>query len=128
MKKYFIYLMLMLPASHSRAHCVFAGLTLNDLREGAQFARIQETSHEFPTALFNAFKSELGRFSAKRCAQVGMEKLHLSQHHSYGIYTAYYTHHEDCDGGNSYGVIVEGLLPLPPNAVAVIQDSFVSCL
>ncbi len=80
----------------------------------------------FPKNLFKDHESEIYSFDEESCKTVALKTIYDVS--SKKIFSAYYTNSDECDGGNSYGVIVQGSEPDSSKSIAVIRDSAIECL
>lgn len=70
--------------------------------------------------IFASF-AQLKDFSQKYCKGKVAETM-IRVKATGEVFTAYYTADDACDGGNSYGLIVKGRVPLTKQVVKLIQD------
>lgn len=102
-------------------------MTLSDLWE-KDFLQVSKAEPvPYPDELFSAYTRQLGRFSKRDC-RYAVRAAQVTDKGTAQTYTAFYTSEDDCDGGNSYGVIVMGDEADPRRAVATIQDTNLYCL
>jgi hypothetical protein len=64
---------------------------------------------------------ELNRFAEARCANAGLcwNATHTPSNKTYSIWQ---TIEDRCDGGNTYGIFVEGRTPVKSKVLRVISD------
>lgn len=107
--------------------CPFDGMTLTSIEDSSEFTSTASDWVSYPTGLFGGFTNLLGLLSPSECKEAVIANQ-ITDKKTGKVYTAYYTNDDSCDGGNSYGMIVEGTEPLLNRAVASIQDSDISCV
>lgn len=68
-----------------------------------------------------------GEFSEKQCksAIVVAKIIHVYKKE---VFYAFYTNQDNCDGGNSYGVVFKSTDKEGASPVATIEDSYVDCI
>lgn len=75
---------------------------------------------QFPAKLFKSFEKYIHVFDAKACAHAIEEvKTQVDGRQ----YTALYSIEDECDGGNSYGLILDG----EKHVIGFISDSEIVC-
>lgn len=115
--KYFLFFLI---SSQVFALDFFKYGSLQGLQDSTDFA----ASDRFPVRRPVIFKNfeVLKWFSTKKeCvhAIVGRRILELA---TGNVYTAYFTNEDDCDGGNSYGLLVAGSTASLKRVQVLIQD------
>lgn len=121
----FILMSLMLWSASSQA-CLFDGLSMSGLEATGRFSIEEDESVNFPKILVQSQGELLGEFQSQEC-HFAFRRERITDKVTGDIYSAYYSNDDECDGGNSYGVIVKGLQPLPEKVVATIEDSDLYC-
>ncbi len=106
--------------------CIFNQKNLSELNNLSGSIVYDATTEKFPKLLFKAHEQEIYSFDEQSCTSVSVKRVFNQAEKR--IYSVYYTNNDECDGGNSYGVIVAGVAPDPANSVAVIRDSAIECL
>ena len=79
--------------------------------------------------IFKAYEKELGQWDVNDCKGAVL-KTQVVSFKDHKVYTFMFTNEDNCDGGNSYGLIL-GTKEQSPNGdgvVAIITDSDISCL
>ncbi len=107
--------------------CVFQNHDMSVFDDARVFQTTESVQATYPKDLFSAFPEEMGIFDKYECRNA-IEQKSMIHKKTKVLYTAFFTTKDECDGGNFYGVIVEGLSSDPLNAVAIIEDSDLSCL
>lgn len=108
--------------SHSILACSVQDSSIYQIRFESDFTEISEKQVPFPGYLFSQFES-LGDFDYESCKDAVQEVVVQAQDGS--RLRLIYTVEDSCDGGNSYGIILNDKDLAP---VALIHDSDVSCL
>lgn len=127
MTRFFLMIALSLCALSAQARCPFEGLSLSHLEESSDYEFKKIGTVPFPQALVTSQNTLLGDLPEKECKEAFIaDQVKIKS--SGKIYTAFYSNEDSCDGGNSYGVMVEGTQPDPKKAVATIEDSDLWCL
>lgn len=108
--------------SSSAYACAVADMNIYEIREESHFVEVSAGSAVFPGYLFSQFES-LGDFEIDRCKDAIKEVV--VQDTDGSRLRLLYTIEDSCDGGNSYGVILDDKTLAP---VALIHDSDVSCI
>ena len=106
--------------------CPFAGKSLNQIKESEEFELKGSRTVNFPVALFSAYP----QFEAMTPLNCGtaITSEWLVEKATGKTYRTYRSSRDECDGGNTVGLIVEGRKALPEMAKAEIQDGSLSCL
>ena len=107
--------------------CPFEGVSLGSLQEQAEFTTTESQPTPFPETLYLRYQSRLGALPLSECHDAVVASQ-IRMKATGKIFTAFYTNDDSCDGGNSYGMIVEGLEARADRAVASIEDSDILCL
>jgi hypothetical protein len=115
----------------TQTKCEFEGLNLADFKdENARFKNNPKTDKiiDLPK-IFSSYEGTLGTFSAEDCKK-SIRKTQLQSLASQKTYTIFYTVEDNCDGGNSYGLIMttKSSSPNKDGVVALITDSDITCL
>jgi hypothetical protein len=102
---------------------------LFSLRESNDFVQIGEETKEDLPELFLWYEKELGTFAKESCRQ-GISHVFYQHILTKKIYELYYTIIDDCDGGNSYGLILGEKKDSahPDRVIGIIRDSSCSVL
>ena len=120
-----------MTVSASQKKCEFENLSLADLTEENSLFKNNESEDKMVglPKIFEAYKDQLGEFSAKDCKK-SIRKTHFQSLESNKTYTFLYTNEDNCDGGNSYGLILSNKADSlnKDGVIAVITDSDISCL
>lgn len=119
-----ILFFIFIPRTHA---CPFKDLSHADLTNTNSFVVLETKSIPFPDHLFTAFSDHLGEFNKSECANAAHEKKLLYKPTNV-LYSMYYTDQELCDGGNTYGLIIQQSPHDSNNVIATIEDSFIYCL
>lgn len=106
--------------------CLFNNLDHTDLDQNPMFTLVENRPHPFPAGLFRRFANQLGEFSEDDCRNSLRRKTY--RHTSGDIFTVLYTTNDECDGGNTYGLIIAGSTEGPSGVRATIEDSHIHCL
>ncbi|MFS4461057.1 hypothetical protein [Bdellovibrio sp. HCB2-146] len=107
--------------------CPFEGMTLTSIEDSPDFTSTPSDWVSYPTRLFKGFSNLLDMLSPSECKEAVIANQ-ITDNKTGIVYTAFYTNDDSCDGGNSYGMIVEGKEPRLSKAVASIQDSDIACV
>ena len=102
------------------ANCTFEDLTKGDLTSLPRFEIKKTQTVAFESQLFAQFK-ELGSFDELECES--LLKITYYDRLTKGKFKILSTLLDDCDGGNSYGLILED-----NKVLATIEDSEIYCL
>lgn len=126
MKKIFLFLILSIQYGNSAQACRFEGLSLTSIQKNKEFRTENQGPVHFPRELIRSQVSALGEVNAKECLK-GFWALKIVDLKNGETYTAFHSNWDECDGGNSFGVIVKGTQALPDQGVATIEDSDFWC-
>ena len=115
----------------TQTKCEFEGLSLADLKvENSRFKNnlVEDKIMDLPK-IFSSYEEILGTFNAEDCKK-SIIKTKLQSLASSKTYTLFYTNEDNCDGGNSYGLIMttKSSSPKKDGVIALITDSDISCL
>ena len=99
---------------------------MSEIRTSTRFYVEEDEAVPFPKVLIQSQGELLGEFQSQEC-HFAFRRERITDKKTGDIYSAFYSNEDDCDGGNSYGVIVKGLQPLPDKVVATIEDSDLYC-
>ena len=106
--------------AYSSAVCPFHYTSMNSLAN-LGFTEVSKTSGlDIPTE-FSSF-ADLKSFDFNACSGALVEKTYISEA-SFERLSLIYTNADRCDGGNSYGLVLEG-----NKVIAKIIDSDIVCL
>ncbi len=112
MNKRFIFAIVLMSLSSISMACPLSGLSLFDSLDG--YHKV-----EFPKKVFSEYK-ELSSFDSVECKNsIRMASFEIDGKD----YQATFTYEDSCDGGNSYGFVLEENKP-----VALVLDGNFSCL
>jgi hypothetical protein len=107
--------------------CPFEGMSVSSVEDSADFISSPSKWAPFPQPLYLKYESRLGGLPLSECKDAVIANS-IQSKKTGKIYTAYYTNDDTCDGGNSYGMIVEGSDPRTDKVIATIEDSDIICL
>lgn len=107
--------------------CPFQGLSVGAVEDSSEFVSSESKWAKFPETLYLKFKSRLGGLPISECKDSVITNT-IDVKKTGKRYTAFYTNDDTCDGGNSYGMIVEGNEPRTEKVIATIEDSDIVCL
>jgi hypothetical protein len=111
---------------HSSQACFFRGMSYTELTPANGVTLLSEGPSPFSQSLFNKFSDRLGEFVPDECQNALVRKTY--RHTASGtILTLLHTTQDECDGGNTFGLIIEGSGPDPRRVIATIEDSFIRC-
>ena len=125
--KSIVLLTLFLVGSQNTYACIFDGLSLTYVADSPDFKVEELGKVNFPGKLLLSQLDQIGELPAKECSKSFIAER-ITEKATGQVYTAFHSNDDECDGGNSYGVLVKGTEPRPENAVATIQDSDLWCL
>lgn len=119
MKTLIVFVLLITSSAFA---CSVEDTSIYQVREESDFTEISAKDVAFPGYLFSQFES-LGDFDYESCkdavTEVTMQAADGSR------IRMLYTNEDSCDGGNSYGIVIDDKTLAP---VALINDSDISCL
>lgn len=127
---HFISIALLLTISlfhRSSQGCLLAGWNYTELTPSNKYILLNEGPAPFPQKLFDLFSRQLGDFSADECRNAVVRKT-FRHTPTETILTVFHTTQDKCDGGNTYGLIVDGSQAEPQRVIATIEDSFIQCI
>ena len=115
------------PLSTWASTCSFNGRSLSVLNEHKDYEVEFAVKVPFPPKLLNTLEKYFGKFSEKECknAIVVAKIVRISKNE---VFYAFYTNQNQCDGGNSYGVVFKSSDKKGVAPIATIEDSYVDCL
>ncbi len=102
--------------------CAVDDMNIHEIREESRFTEVGNGSAAFPAYLFSQFEA-LGDFDYESCRDAVTEVI--VQDTDGSRLRMLYTIEDSCDGGNSYGLIIDDKTLAP---VALITDGDVSCI
>lgn len=127
MKHILFFIIALSNINHARAQCLFDGMSLGHIEESPEFVVRNLGTVSFPRNLIKSQEKYIGDFQSGEC-EAAFTADEITQKSTGIVFTAYKSNDDECDGGNSYGVIVKGTAPEPANAIATIEDSDLWCL
>lgn len=118
-------------ANMNKKKCVFQDVQLGEIMSNeGPFKNITKDDVKVGIPkIFKDYEKELGEWSVKDCKKAVL-KTKVVSFLDHQVYTFYFTHEDECDGGNSYGLIL-GTKEQSPNkdkVVATITDGYIDCL
>lgn len=116
------FIALLMLATTSAFACSIDDMNIHQVREESDFTEVSAKIVPFPGYLFSQSET-LASFEYEECknavTEVTMQAIDGSR------IRMLYTTEDSCDGGNSYGLIIDDKTLSP---VAVINDGDISCL
>jgi hypothetical protein len=107
--------------------CPFEGMSIGGVDDSSDFISSESKWAPFPEPLYLKYESRLGGLPLNECKEsVIANSIQVKK--TGKIYTAFYTNDDSCDGGNSYGMIIEGTDPRVDKVIATIEDSDIVCV
>lgn len=127
MKHILCALIILSPFSTWAYTCKFRGQSLTQLNEMDDYKVEFAAKIPFPPKLLETLEKYFGNFSDEKCknAIVAAKINHVSKKET--LY-AFYTNENDCDGGNSYGLVFRSTDKDHTSPIATIEDSRLECL
>lgn len=114
---------ILMASSLSQAACPFAGMYIYEIKTDARFSVSPETQGRITDDLFWANEAFFRQFQKPEC-RGAYRTAHVVEWATGHLFTYYRTVLDECDGGNTVGIIV----PYGQHkAVAEIGDSEVRC-
>lgn len=126
MRKHIFIILALINFSVCASACPFEGSQLSELSNSSDFSLGPESPIDFPEALFKAFERRLSAFNAEECRQA-ISFREIIHKPSSRKFFAVYTSLDRCDGGNTYGFILNANQLKKDHVLALIQDSFIFC-
>lgn len=115
--------LILLFSSAVQAACPFAGMYIYEIKTDARFAVSPETQGAITRDLFWANEEFFRQFQKPDC-RGAYRTAHVVEWSTGALFTYYRTVLDECDGGNTAGIIV----PYGKNkAIAEIGDSEIRC-
>ena len=111
----------------SAGTCVLDRETLTSLKGKTEYELDYSVKVPVPDVFFELLNKHFGKFSKVTCIEA-ISVTKISNKNTSEYYFAIYTNHNDCDQGNSYGVIFKGKDSLPHEPYGLIEDSYFECL
>lgn len=107
--------------------CPFEGMSVSGVEDSTEFVSSESKWAPFPEPLYLKYESRLGGLPLSECKEsVIANSIQVKK--TGKLYTTFYTNDDTCDGGNSYGMIVEGQEARADKVIATIEDSDIICL
>lgn len=116
------FIALLMLTTTSAFACSVDDMNIHQVREESDFTEVSATGVAFPGYLFSQFES-LGSFEYEECKDAVTEVTMQASDGS--RIRMLYTTEDSCDGGNSYGIVIDDKTLAP---VALINDGDISCL
>ena len=107
--------------------CPFQGMSVSAVEDSPDFISSESKWAPFPEPLYLKYESRLGGLPLSECKEAIIANS-IQVKKTGKIYTAFYTNDDSCDGGNSYGMIIEGTDPRTDKVIATIEDSDIVCI
>ena len=107
--------------------CPFEGMSIGGVDDSTEFISSESKWAPFPAPLYLKYEYRLGGLPLSECKEAVIANS-IQVKKTGKIYTAFYTNDDTCDGGNSYGMIIEGTEPRTDKVIATIEDSDIICV
>lgn len=106
--------------------CELEGFSLANFDNSSDYQILTQEQKAPPTVL-KKFAAQIGSFNSQEC-RAGFNINTYLDKKTKKFWTLLFSHHDECDGGNTYGLVIEGPVIREEKVIATIEDSNLYCL